>query len=363
MGPIMSEHPNGNEDLESLLDSVTVPPDLPIAEAISRLDQAGTGALVLCEPGRHLQGVLTDGDIRRGILRKVPLDACVREIAVLDPIVAHAPLSAADGLGMMLEHDINHLPVVDGDGNLLDLLLRKNLVGDADCNLSAVIMAGGYGRRLHPLTERIPKPMLPFGDRPLLERTIEQLRRAGIREVHMTTHYLPERIVSHFGDGGAFGVKIEYANEDQPLGTAGGLKLLPKPDGPFLVINGDVLTAVSYQDMLRHHQRQGALITVGVRVHQIQVPFGVVECEDALVRELREKPTLTLLVNAGIYLLEPAAHDYIPDGQRFDMTDLIRALLAEGRMVASFPVIEYWQDIGQHESYRQAQQDLLDGRI
>ena len=359
----MNDHPNLNDRLESFLDSVITLPDLSIAEAISRLDQAGTGALVLCEPGRRMRGLLTDGDIRRAILRKVSLDECVREIAVLDPIVARAPLSAADGLGMMLKHDINHLPVVDADGNLLDFLLRKNLVGDAHSDLSAVIMAGGYGRRLHPLTERVPKPMLPFGDRPLLERTIEQLRRAGIRDVHVTTHYLPESIVSHFGDGEAFGVSIQYANEDQPLGTAGGLKLLPRANGPFLVINGDVLTGVSYQDMFRHHQEQGALITVGVRVHQIQVPFGVVECEDARVKELREKPRLTVLVNAGIYLLEPRACDYIPDGHRFDMTDLIHALLAEGQIVASFPVIEYWQDIGQLETYSQAQQDLLDGKI
>jgi dTDP-glucose pyrophosphorylase len=359
----MRDRASENDTLESFLDSVIVPPSLSIAEAISRLDQAGSGALVLCERMRHLQGVLTDGDIRRAILRKVSLDECVREIAVLSPIVAEAPVSAADALEMMLKHDINHLPIIDAEGNLLDFLLRKNLVGEVDTNLSAVIMAGGYGRRLHPLTERIPKPMLPFGDRPLLERTIEQLRRSGIREVHMTTHYLPETIVSHFGDGEAFGVRIEYANEDQPLGTAGGLKLLPRPDGPFLVINGDVLTGVSYQDMLRHHQRQGALITVGVRMHQIQVPFGVVECDDAVVTELREKPTLTVLVNAGIYLLEPTARDYIPDGRHFDMTDLIRALLAKGQMVASFPVIEYWQDIGQHETYSQAQQDLLDGKI
>ncbi len=120
------------------------------------------------------------------------------------------------------------------DGNLLDFLLRKDLVADADSDLSAVIMAGGYGRRLHPLTEQVPKPMLPVGDRPLLERTIEQLRRSGIREVHLTTHYLPESIVSHFGDGEAFGVKINYTNEDQPLGTAGGLKLLRQGQRPIL---------------------------------------------------------------------------------------------------------------------------------
>lgn len=348
---------------EEYLDSVIAPPELPIADAISQLDRAGTGALVLCAPGRQLRGVLTDGDIRRAILRKVPLDAPSETIAVLSPVVAHGMISAAEALQVMLEHDINHLPVVDDMGMLLDLLLRKNLVAEVSTDLTAVIMAGGFGKRLLPLTEHVPKPMLPVGERPLLERTIEQLRDSGIREVHLTTHYLPESIVGHFGDGGAFGVRMNYSNEDQPLGTAGGLKLIPRPGGPFLVINGDILTRVSYPQMLRYHQKHGALLTVGVRVHEVQVPFGVVECDDARVTELKEKPRFTLLINAGIYLLEPSAWDYIPDGRRFDMTDLIHRLLEEGQVVASFPIIEYWQDVGRHEDYRRAQEDLRDGRF
>ncbi len=349
--------------LEALLDSVTAPPELSIAAAISQLDRAGTGALVLCAPGRKMRGLLTDGDIRRAILRKIPLDAPSETIAVLDPVVAHDTISGAEALRMMLQHDINHLPVVDGKGLLIDFLLRKNLVAEVQTDLSAVIMAGGYGTRLLPLTEHVPKPMLPVGERPLLERTIEQLRNSGISEVHLTTHYLPESIVQHFGDGEAFGVRMNYSNEDQPLGTAGGLKLIERPTGPFLVINGDILTGVSYQRMLRYHQKHGALLTVGVRVHEVQVPFGVVECDDARVRQLKEKPSLTLLINAGIYLLEPSACDYIPSDRRFDMTDLIRRLLDEKQVVAGFPIIEYWQDVGRHEDYQRAQEDLRDGKL
>jgi dTDP-glucose pyrophosphorylase len=349
--------------LQEFLESVIAPPELSITEAISQLDRAGTGALVLCAPGRKLRGLLTDGDIRRSILRKVPLDAASETIAVLNPVVANDTISAADALQVMLQHDINHLPVVDDEGSLCDFLLRKNLVAEVQTDLSAVIMAGGYGTRLLPLTEHVPKPMLPVGERPLLERTIEQLQSAGIREVHLTTHYLPESIVQHFGDGQAFGVSINYSNEDQPLGTAGGLKLLERANGPFLVINGDILTRVSYRQMLRHHQKHGALLTLGVRVHEIQVPFGVVECDDARVLQLKEKPSLTLLVNAGIYLLEPSACDYIPSGRRFDMTDLIRRLLEEEQVVTGFPIIEYWQDVGRHEDYRRAQEDLRDGNL
>ena len=268
-----------------------------------------------------------------------------------------------DALHLMTEHDIDHLPVVDAEGKLMEFLLRRDLVSASPQGLTAVVMAGGYGTRLLPLTERVPKPMLLVGDRPLLERTIQQLRRSGIREVHLTTHYLPEAIKRYFGDGEAFGVKLEYSNEDHPLGTAGGLKQLKRASGPFVVINGDILTGVSFQDMLLFHRKHGAEMTVGVRKYQLDVPFGVVECDDVRVRELREKPSLTLFINAGIYLLEPSACDYIPVGERFDMTDLVKRLLDERRTVVSFPIFEYWQDVGRHEDYQQAQEDVRNGRI
>ena len=352
-----------DEARDRFLDSVSAPLSLPISEAISQLDRAGTGGLVLCEPGRRVRGLLTDGDIRRAILRKMSLDGPCGTIATLSPVVASAGVTPAAALQVMLQHDINHLPVVDDTGELVDLLLRKDIVADVSSDLAAVVMVGGYGTRLLPLTEHVPKPMLPVGERPLLERTIEQLRDAGIREVHLTTHYLPESIVGHFGTGEAFGVNISYANEDQPLGTAGGLKLIRRPDRPFLVINGDILTRVSYREMLRFHKEQGAMLTVGLRVHEIQVPFGVVECDEDRVLGVTEKPRIRLLVNAGIYLLEPAACDHIPAVGRFDMTDLIRRLLDEGEPVVGFPIIEYWQDVGRHEDYQQAHEDVRDGKI
>ncbi len=198
-------------------------------------------------------------------------------------------------------------------------------------DLSAVIMAGGYGKRLLPLTESVPKPMLPVGDRPLLELTIQQLRRSGIRDVNLTTHYLPESIVNHFGDGEGFGVRLNYLKEDHPMGTAGGLKQMKRPDGPFLVINGDILTGVPFQEMLAYHRKHRAVLTVGVRKYDMQVPFGVVECEDVRITKLQEKPSLSFFINAGTYLLEPSAWDYIPEGRPFDMTDLIQKLLDAGR--------------------------------
>jgi dTDP-glucose pyrophosphorylase len=346
-----------------ILEAVVAPPERSIADAISQLDKAGTGGLVLCHPDGQVAGLLTDGDLRRAVLRRMSLADPCGSIATQAPVVARAPIEPAEALALMLQHDINHLPVVDDAGVLVDFLLRKNLVVDAPGDLSAVVMAGGFGKRLMPLTETVPKPMLPMGERPLLERTIDQLRGAGIRDVHLTTHYLPDSIVGHFGDGEAFGVRISYAAEDEPMGTAGGLRLMPRPNGPFLVINGDILTRVSYQTMLRFHRKHAATLTVGIRAHEIEVPFGVVECDDVRVIDLTEKPRIRLLVNAGLYLLEPGAWDHIPAGRRFDMTDLIRRLLDEGEVVVAFPIIEYWQDVGGHEDYRRAQEDVRDGRF
>jgi dTDP-glucose pyrophosphorylase len=344
-------------------ESVVVAPEVSIAEAISRLDSAGTGGLALCSENGKLVGVLTDGDIRRAVLRGVALEEPCASIAVADPVVARPGIPGRAALLMMTRHDINQLPVVDGDGILTDFLLRRDLVTEPETTMSAVIMAGGFGKRLLPLTEQTPKPMLPVGNRPLLERTIRQLRRAGIREVNLTTHYQPESIVRHFGDGQEFGVAITYANEEQPLGTAGGLKLVKRPDGPFVVMNGDILTGVSFQDMLAYHRKYGADMTVGVRKHEISVPYGVVECDDVRITHLREKPSVTLFINAGVYLLDPAACDFIPDGRHFDMTDLIEALIEKGRTVVSFPIIEYWQDVGRLEDYRQAENDVQEHRV
>jgi NDP-sugar pyrophosphorylase family protein len=223
-------------------------------------------------------------------------------------------------------------------------------------------MAGGFGKRLMPLTESVPKPMLPVGDRPLLEHVIQQLRRSGIHDVNMTTHYLPETISNHFGDGEGFGVRLNYVQEDNPMGTAGGLKLMKRPEGPFLVVNGDILTGVPFQEMLMYHRKHRAEITVGVRKYEMQVPFGVVQCEDVQITGLQEKPSLSFFINAGTYLLEPSAYDSIPEGQSFDMTDLIQKLLDAGRTVVGFPIMEYWIDVGRPEDYKKVQDFATNGK-
>jgi dTDP-glucose pyrophosphorylase/CBS domain-containing protein len=342
---------------------VAISPDTSLTDAIGVLDKAGTGALVLCAEGRILCGVLTDGDIRRAILQgKSMLAPCI-DIASQEPVSAPHKIRASEALELMNKRDIHHLPLVDEHNHVVDLVLRKDLVPEFRPDLSAVIMAGGYGKRLLPLTETVPKPMLPVGDRPLLELAIEQLRRCGIRDINLTTHYLPESIVNHFQDGARFGVALNYFKEEHPLGTAGGLKQMNRPNDTFLVINGDILTGAPFQEMLLYHRKHRAIMTVGLRKYDVQVPFGVVECDDVRITGLREKPSLNFMINAGTYLLEPAAYDYIPDGQRFDMTDLVQRLIGDGLTVVGFPIMEYWLDVGRHEDYEKAKADVLKGRI
>jgi dTDP-glucose pyrophosphorylase/CBS domain-containing protein len=348
-------------DASELLEMVTLLATASIAEAIAQLEKAGTGALVLCAAGRMLTGLLTDGDIRRAILRGVPLETPCENIASLEPLTADSSMCATDALEIMVKNDIDHLPVVDSAGHVIRFLLRRNLAQRGTADLSAVIMAGGYGKRLLPLTEQVPKPMLPVGDKPLLERTIQQLRRSGIRDISLTTHYLPESIVQYFGDGSAFGVRLNYLKEDFPLGTAGGLKLMKPAGNPFIVINGDILTGVPFQEMLNFHRKHHASLTVGVRKYEVGVPFGVVDLEEVHVTHIREKPSFNFFINAGTYLLEPEVCDLIPPGQRFDMTELIERLIEAGKVVVSFPIMEYWLDVGRHEDYAKAQEDVRNG--
>jgi dTDP-glucose pyrophosphorylase/CBS domain-containing protein len=346
---------------ERRLRAVIIAPEASISEAMAQLDKAATGVLLICDKVRHLLGLLTDGDFRRAILQRKPLSEPCATIASSHPITSPISVSSSEALRIMKEHDISQLPVVDSEGKVQKLILSKDIVPNRELALSAVVMAGGFGTRLLPLTENIPKPMLPVGGRPLLELTIAQLRRAGIKNVNVTTHYLPETISDYFGTGEMFGVRLNYLQEEHPLGTAGGIKLLKQFDDTMLVINGDVLTGAPFDAMLDYHRAYHADLTIGVRKYEVQVPFGVVECEDVHVKGLEEKPSLSFFINAGTYLIEPAVRDFIPAGQRFDMTELISKLIEAGRIVVSFPIMEYWLDMGRHEDYAKAQQDVRNG--
>jgi len=345
------------------IDAICIGADALLRDAITCIDRNQRGIALVRDGNGKLVGTITDGDVRRAMLAGRTLTTAVAELLqekrntrYPQPVTARLGTDAADLLKMMHDLVIRHIPLVDENDCVAGLVTIEDLVPDEQLPLRAVIMAGGFGTRLMPLTEDVPKPMLPLGDKPIMELLIEQLRLSGIRRVNVTTHYQREKIKSHFGNGQDFGVDLTYVDEDRPLGTAGALSLMEASPEPLLVINGDILTEVDFRAMLQFHREHGAEMTVAVRRYDIEVPYGVVECDDVHITSLTEKPQFAFFVNAGIYLLEPTAHDALPAGEASNMTDLIQNLIASGRAVVSFPIREYWIDIGRLGDYQQAQE-------
>jgi len=342
-----------------------------ISDVIACIDRSGRISLALIvDENRRLLNTISDGDVRRGILRGCSLTDPVSKLLEIKALTPHpVPVSApADSdpealLAIMRGRGVRQLPLLGPDDAVVDIVILADFQAQAAKPLRAVVMAGGQGVRLRPLTESLPKPMLPVGGRPVMQFIVEQLRDVGVRHIHVSTHYQPEKIMDHFGNGESFGVDIKYVNEAVPLGTGGALGLLEMPDEPVLVINGDILTQVDFRLMYAFHQEHRADMTVAVRRYEVKVPYGVVDCEDARVRGLREKPELSFFVNAGIYLLEPTVFRHIRNNQHMNMTDLIQTLIDCGQAVVSFPICEYWLDMGQHADYEKAQEDVRTGKM
>ena len=286
------------------------------------IDRSGKGiALVLNDDG-CLMATITDGDIRRAVLAGIDLNLAITNLlesrgAAFRGTPVTKPMGTPDDvlLHTMTEKGLRQIPLIDEDGRVANLILLSDLVKEYELPLRAVVMAGGFGTRLRPLTDDVPKPMLPLGTRPLLELIVEQLRDAGIRQVNVATHYKGDVIANHFKDGQDFGVDIRYVKEDQPLGTAGALSLLEESDEPLLVINGDILTRVDFRSMLNFHREHAADLTVAVKQYEFSVPYGVVMTDGVAVTGISEKPIVKQFINAGIYLLNPAVQLIIPNGQ------------------------------------------------
>jgi len=352
------------------IDDILAGPETTIREVMKLLGRNRKGIVLLVDTDNRLIGTLTDGDIRRAMLANDPQDQPAASLLERKtgsryelPVTAPAGTSNEELLKLMYDRAVRQVPLLDDEGRVVDLAAMDDLLSEEIPRLQAVVMAGGFGKRLRPLTDDTPKPMLPVGDKPILEHTVEQLKQVGIHRINITTHYQPEKIEDHFGDGSEFGVDIEYVSEERPLGTAGAVGLVDFGSEPMLVINGDILTRVDLQAMFRYHRKHQADMTLGVRQYDFKVPYGVVDCEGPQVRGINEKPEFAFLVNAGIYLLEPSVRQFIPPDEQFDMTDLMDALIAEGRKVVSFPIVEYWLDIGRIDDYKKAQADIKDGKL
>jgi len=346
-----------------------VGPGATVREVIERIERNNHGvALVVDAEGRLLHTV-TDGDLRRAFGQGLALDAPI--VDVLERVkapayrraVTAAPGASAEEIAALCErHSVRHIPLVEPSGRVVDLAFRSDLA-DPHTPVQAVIMAGGRGDRMRPLTNEVPKPMLQVGGKPLLEYLVQQVRDYGIRKVNITTNYKPEAIRRHFGDGAAFGLDVDYVSEDEPLGTAGALHLLKERRETLLVINGDILTNMNFRAMLEHHRDQRADLTIGVTRHEVEVPFGVVHTDGDRVSGVAEKPVYRYLVNAGIYVLGPEILPMVPERSRIDMTEVIELALARGARVVPFVIMEYWRDVGRIEDIETAERDVHSGRF
>ncbi len=346
-----------------------VGPSCSVRDTMLVIDRCAKGIAIVVDEQQHLLATITDGDIRRAILAGMNLDQPVMQLKNQSGNPRHSPVTAPLGaseaglLATMNERKIRQIPLLDDDGRVRGLALWHDLMKQRELPVNGVIMAGGYGKRLMPLTEHTPKPMLPVNGHPLMEHMLNKLRQSGIRSVSVTTHYLSDSITQHFKDGAEFGLNLNYVYEEEPMGTAGALAKIPRGTEPLLVINGDILTGVDARAMLDFHREHNANLTVGVRQYDIEVPFGVVETKGVSVLGITEKPVLRHFINAGIYMVDPDLCQLVPPDRHFDMPDLIAAAIAAGRLVICFPVREYWLDIGRVEHYEKARADVAEGIV
>jgi dTDP-glucose pyrophosphorylase/predicted transcriptional regulator len=328
-----------------------------IQEVMKRMNSSRLEIILVVDPQGVLLGTVTDGDIRRGILSGIDVEQPVSLIMNPKPVTVCVGTSESEMLGLMRKRSIRHLPVVDGRRHLVGLE-RLEVLFDKMSGHNAVVMAGGLGSRLKPLTDTVPKPLIPVCGRPILDHILTRLHSEGVDGVVLSLNHLGDQIKEHVGDGKKHGVQVDYLTEKKRLGTAGALSLLePRPNKPFIVMNGDLLTDLSFSKLLQFQSDHDYAMVICVRRHNHQVPYGVVEIRDGEVTGIREKPIYPHFINAGIYVMSPDCLGFIPKGEYCDMPDLIRTLVEHGKRVGVFPIIEYWRDLGTHADLAAAEQE------
>lgn len=329
-----------------------------IGEAIASLDRSGLQIVLVVEDDTTLLGTITDGDIRRGLLAGLSLETSLTEIVQREPMVVPPSVSDEAVLQIMSANKIHQLPIVEEGRQICGLHIWDELQATPSARPNfMVIMAGGKGTRLRPYTENCPKPLLPIAGKPMLEHILERAMAAGIERFLISVHYLGHMIEEHFGDGSKWGVEIDYIHEDQPLGTGGALSLMPeRPGAPLLVTNGDVMTDVGYGELLDYHVLHRASATMAVRNHEMRNEFGVVRTNGLDITGFEEKPLIRSHVNAGIYVLEPSALDYLVEGEHCDMPTLFERLRNRDHRTVVFPLHEKWIDVGRPDDLELARQ-------
>jgi dTDP-glucose pyrophosphorylase len=324
-----------------------------IRDAMKLLNTNAREVVLVKDAESQICGLITDGDIRRGLLNGATLDSPVSAIMHRDFFAVGPEIDRAAVLDIMKARQFQHVPVLDREGRLLAVHFLRDLIGAAPKPNVAVVMAGGKGTRLWPVTETVPKPMVEVAGRPILERVILHLISHGIRHIYLAVNYRAKIIEQYFADGTALGCKLEYVRETMPLGTAGALSLLSlRPAHPFFVLNGDLVTDVDLTAMLDVHVQNRNSATMGVGSYQVQIPFGAVTEKNGQLLSIDEKPTVNFLVNRGIYILDPSSLDHVPKNTEFPMTALFRALLDAKQCVGIYEFQNYWHDVGFPEDLR-----------
>jgi len=332
-----------------------VSPNATIRQALEVINTGSMKIALVVDENKKLLGTLGDGDVRRAILRGRSLDDLIETIYFRTPVTCEINDPKEKMLQLAFANKLYQIPVVDGEGRVVGIAEVDELFRPVQRTNKVVLMAGGLGTRLSPLTDTTPKPMLHVGKKPILETIIENFSKYGYTDIIVSVSYKSHVIEEYFGDGKAFGVKIEYAREAKRMGTAGALSIVrDRLTEAFFVMNGDLLTNVNFEHMLEYHHSHNAVATMAVREYEFKVPYGVVTVRDDAIVSIEEKPTSKFSVCAGIYVLSPQSLAYLPDNEFSDMPTLFEKLIAAKNNIVSYPIREYWLDIGRKDDYDKA---------
>lgn len=333
--------------LEEIWRTAVLPLSSTIKQAIATLNNAGLQIVLVLDESDILLGTITDGDIRRGLLRGLGLDDPIESVMRINSIVVPPEISRDLVLQLMHTNRFLQLPIVDSNHRVLGLHLWDEIIAPVQRPNQIVIMAGGLGTRLLPHTENCPKPMLAVAGKPMLEHIIDRAKSEGFKRFVISIRYLGHVIEDYFGNGERLGVRIDYIKESTPLGTAGALSLLnPRPVLPFVVTNGDVLSDIKYSELLDFYTRNAAAAAMAVRLHDWQHPFGVVQIKGVDILGFEEKPIVRHHINAGVYALSHESLNYLSRNEPCNMPTLFERLQASGKRVVAYPMHEPWLDVG-----------------
>lgn len=336
-------------------DKVLLYPQMTILKAIEIIDSSSQQIGLVVDENDKLLGTITDGDIRRALLKGISLDQYVNSIMNASPVTVGVEHSKEQVLYLMKNKQLRQIPVVDSHQRVVGLETIDDVFHINQYDNWVVIMAGGLGSRLGELTRNCPKPLISVGGKPLLETIVENFTQDGFTKFFFSVNYKADMIEKYFKNGNKWNGTIQYLREKKKLGTAGALSLLKKkPNKPIIVMNGDLLTKINFQQLLNYHLEHKAMATMCVRDYSFQVPYGVVRIDNGKLRGIDEKPVHNFFVNAGIYVIEPEALSLIPNDTYFDMPSLFDAIAKQGFSANVFPIREYWVDIGKRDDLERA---------